>query len=93
MAKFVPHTPETANAEGRENLEGVKQKYGFVPNLTGTPVHAPKLAKGYLALAPMQHLPTDVVESIRNFTNHIASTELDAAFAEFAWQKPEANAA
>jgi uncharacterized peroxidase-related enzyme len=188
MTRFVPHTPKTANAEGREILEGVKQKYGFVPNLTGNLVRAPKLAKGYLALgdlfsetsfdateqqvillavsrynecaycvgahsalAAMQQLPADVVESIRNdepiadpqlealrsfttrvvdqrgclskedlgdfiaagyhqgqilevilgvamkaisnYANHVANTELDPAFAEFAWQKPEVNAA
>lgn len=183
MTTFTPQTLESADAEGREILEQVQGKYGFVPNLIGNMVHAPATAKAYIALgelvaqtsfdateqqvillavsrynecdycmgahsaiSAMQKVPADVVESIRtdqpisdtklealraftaavveqrgllseaqtgsfleagynqaqilevvlgvamktisNYTNHIANTELDPAFADFAWQAP-----
>jgi len=183
MTRFSTHTLETASPEGREVLETVKAKYGFIPNLLGNMAEAPATAKAYLALgdllaetslsateqqvvllavsrfnectycigahsaiALMQKVPADVVDSIRNdepiadarlealrrfttlvveqrgwlserdtvefidagydrqqilevvlgvamktisnYTNHIAGTELDAAFAGHAWQAP-----
>lgn len=50
MNNFTPHTLETADDEGREVLEQVQKKYGFIPNLIGNMVHAPATAKAYLAL-------------------------------------------
>jgi len=35
MTTFTTHTPETASPEGREILEQVQEKYGFIPNLMG----------------------------------------------------------
>lgn len=188
MAKFTTHTLESATAEGREVLEQVKAKFGFIPNLLGNMAEAPVTAKGYLALgdllgqssfspteeqvvlltvsrynectycigahsavAEMQKVPADVVESIRNdepiadarlealrrftrrvvdqrgwisdeelgeffaagydrqqvlevvlgvamktisnYTNHLANTELDEAFAAHAWEAPRENVA
>ena len=31
------------------------------------------------------------MKTISNYTDHIAGTELDAAFADFAWQKPSST--
>jgi hypothetical protein len=31
------------------------------------------------------------MKTISNYTTHIASTELDAAFADFAWQAPRSK--
>lgn len=53
MTTFTPLTADTAGAEGREILEKVQGKYGFVPNLIGNMAHAPATAKAYLALGDL----------------------------------------
>lgn len=53
MTTFTPQTMDTADAQGREILEQVQGKYGFVPNLIGNMVHAPATAKAYLALGDL----------------------------------------
>ena len=53
MTTITPLTPDNADAEGREILEKVKGKYGFVPNLIGNMAHAPATAKAYLALGDL----------------------------------------
>ena len=53
MANFNPHTIDTADAQGREILEAVTGKYGFVPNLIGNMVHAPLTASAYLTLGDL----------------------------------------
>lgn len=53
MTAFIPLTPDSADAEGREILEKVQGKYGFVPNLIGNMAHAPATAKAYLALGDL----------------------------------------
>lgn len=53
MTQFTTHTLETASTEGREVLETVKAKYGFIPNLLGNMAEAPATAKGYLALGDL----------------------------------------
>ena len=188
MTKFTTHTLESASAEGREVLEQVQGKFGFIPNLLGNMAEAPVTAKAYLALgellgqssfspteeqvvlltvsrynectycigahstvAQMNKVPADVVESIRNderiadaklealrrftrrvvdqrgwmsdedlgdffaagygrqqvlevvlgvamktisnYTNHVARTELDDAFAAHAWETPRKDVA
>jgi len=53
MTTFTPLTPESADADGREILEKVQGKYGFVPNLIGNMAHAPATARAYLALGDL----------------------------------------
>lgn len=53
MTTFTPLTPDSASAEGREILEKVQGKYGFVPNLIGNMAHAPATAEAYLALGDL----------------------------------------
>ena len=53
MTDFTTHTLETASVEGREVLETVKGKYGFIPNLLGNMAEAPATAKAYLALGEL----------------------------------------
>ena len=114
MTNFTSHTHETASDEGREVLDAVKTRYGFIPNLLGNMVEAPATAKAYLelgdllgktsfspteqqvillsvsrfnecnycigahsAVAEMQKVPVDVVESIRN-DEAIADPKLEA---------------
>lgn len=42
---------DSADGETRAVLDGVKAKYGAVPNLLATVAHAPAALKGYLAFA------------------------------------------
>ncbi|TVQ85538.1 MAG: carboxymuconolactone decarboxylase family protein [Micavibrio sp.] len=49
--KFSIHDQESVSAEGQEIIKGVKNKYGFVPNLLATMVESPALAKAYIALS------------------------------------------
>lgn len=188
MTAFTTHTLETASPEGRDVLQQVQGKYGFIPNLLGNMAEAPATARAYLALgdllgetsfsvteqqiillavsrynectycigahsaiAAMQEISADIVESIRNdepiadpklealrrfttavvdqrgwlsdedtgqfiaagynkqqilevvlgiamktisnYTNHIAGTQLDAAFEAHAWQAPASDVA
>lgn len=48
--KFELHTIDNAPAESRSTLEGVKQAYGFVPNLFGVFAASPAAAEAYAAL-------------------------------------------
>lgn len=103
MTAFTTHSLETVSQEGREVLQQVQAKYGFIPNLLGNMAEAPATARAYLALgdllgetsfsvteqqvillavsrynectycvgahsaiAAMEKVPADVVESIRN---------------------------
>lgn len=50
MAAFKTHTIESAPEAGRKILEGVKNAYGFVPNLTATMVESPALAEAYVSI-------------------------------------------
>ena len=51
MATFPIHTPDTVAPEGRDTLETVQGRYGFVPNLYGKLAEAPAAAKAYLELS------------------------------------------
>jgi len=53
MTNFNTHTFESTSAEGRDVLETVKGKYGFIPNLLGNMVEAPATARAYLALGDL----------------------------------------
>ena len=53
MTTFTPHTLETVAPEGREILQQVKEKYGFIPNLIGNMAEAPVTTKAYLALGTL----------------------------------------
>ncbi len=103
MTDFTVHTLETAPEGAREALDGLKGKYGFIPNIAGVMSEAPGLLKGYLtmveqleggtlspteqqlillatsyenrctycvsahsAIASMQHVPEDVIASLRS---------------------------
>ena len=51
MTEFATHTVDTAPEGSKKMLEGVKGKYGFIPNLMGTMAESPELVEGYIALA------------------------------------------
>ena len=51
MTDFNTYSLETVPEAGRETLETVKKAYGFVPNLMGTMVESPALAKAYLDIS------------------------------------------
>ena len=53
MTNFATHTYETASDEGREVLDAVKAKFGFIPNLLGNMVEAPATARAYLELGDL----------------------------------------
>jgi len=53
MTTFTTHTLETASPEGREILEQVQEKYGFIPNLMGNLAEAPTTARAYLSLGDL----------------------------------------
>lgn len=48
MTNFNTYSLDTVPEAGRETLETVQQAYGFVPNLIGTMVESPALARAYL---------------------------------------------
>ena len=48
---FETYSLETVADVGREILQTVQYAYGFVPNLLGTMVEAPALAKAYLDIS------------------------------------------
>jgi uncharacterized peroxidase-related enzyme len=50
MTSFTVYTPETAPAAARETLEGVKQAWGFVPQLQGTLAESPEALEAYVSL-------------------------------------------
>ena len=51
MTKFTVHTIETAPDRSRPLLEGVKQAFGFVPNLYAVFAESPAALQGALAIA------------------------------------------
>ena len=51
MTNFTFHTEETAPAESLPVLTGIKQAYGFIPNLMAGMATSPALAEGYTTLA------------------------------------------
>lgn len=51
MSIFPTHTRETAPEGSRPVLDGVAQKYGFVPNLFAKLAEAPAAAETYVALS------------------------------------------
>ena len=53
MTNFTTHTHETASEQGREVLDAVKAKFGFIPNLLGNMVEAPATARAYLELGDL----------------------------------------
>jgi uncharacterized peroxidase-related enzyme len=50
MAKFNFYTPENTTGHTKELLEGLKQSYGFIPNLFAYMAEAPLTIEAYLAL-------------------------------------------
>ncbi len=50
MADFNSYSLDTVPEAGRETLETVQKAYGFVPNLIGTMVESPALARAYLEI-------------------------------------------
>jgi AhpD family alkylhydroperoxidase len=50
MSQFTVHTIETAPAASKPVLEGVKQAFGFVPNLQSNMAESPELLIGYSTL-------------------------------------------
>ncbi|MDP6390590.1 MAG: carboxymuconolactone decarboxylase family protein [Alphaproteobacteria bacterium] len=51
MSIFPIHTVESAPEAARPILEGVQQKFGFVPNLMGAFAEAPATLEAYLTLS------------------------------------------
>lgn len=50
MTGFIVHTPQTAPAASRPLLEGIKQAFGFVPNLFAVFAESPAALEGALAM-------------------------------------------
>lgn len=50
MTEFKFHTPENTSGHTKELLEGLKQSYGFIPNLFAYMAEAPLTIEAYLAL-------------------------------------------
>jgi uncharacterized peroxidase-related enzyme len=50
MTSFTVHTPETAPAGSRPLLEGIKNAFGFVPNLYAVFAESPTALQGALAI-------------------------------------------
>lgn len=50
MTDFQIHTLDSAPPEGREKLEAVQSRMGFIPNLFGGLAEAPPALEAYLAL-------------------------------------------
>jgi uncharacterized peroxidase-related enzyme len=50
MTQFIAHTAESAPAESRPLLEGLKRSFGFVPNLFGVFAESPAALRGALAI-------------------------------------------
>lgn len=51
MTSFAVHTLESAPAESRPLLEGIRKAFGFVPNLYAVFAESPAALKGALAIA------------------------------------------
>lgn len=51
MADFITHTEETAPEGSKAILQGVKQAYGFLPNLMATFAESPAVVEAYAALS------------------------------------------
>ncbi len=47
MSRFVLHTPDTAPAASRPNLEALAEQLGFIPNLAATIAGAPTLLEAF----------------------------------------------
>ena len=47
------------------------------------------IAAGYSQAQILEVVLGVAMKTISNYTNHIAGTELDAAFADFAWKAPQ----
>jgi len=50
MADFSLHTKDTAPDEAKGTLEGIEEKYGFVPNLFAKMAESPQALDAYLAV-------------------------------------------
>ena len=50
MSRFTIHTSETAPASSRPLLQGIKQAFGFVPNLFAVFAESPAALQGALAM-------------------------------------------
>jgi len=51
MTQFTVHTAESAPAESRPLLEGIRRSFGFVPNLFAVFAESPAALQGALAMA------------------------------------------
>jgi alkylhydroperoxidase family enzyme len=49
MQRFVVHTLESAPEKSRQPLQGLKQKFGFVPNVGATMAESPVLMNAFFA--------------------------------------------
>jgi len=50
MPRITPVNHESASAAQKELLDGVKKKFGKVPNLLGTMAHSPAVLKTFLSI-------------------------------------------
>jgi len=50
MSQFTTYTIEAAPADSKPVLQGVKQAFGFVPNLQANMAESPQLLIGYSTL-------------------------------------------
>lgn len=51
MPRIQPLVHESATGKARTLLDGVKSKFGFVPNMLATMAHAPAVLDGYLSFS------------------------------------------
>lgn len=50
MSTFTRYEPDTASAEGKKILEGIKGAYGFIPELFSYMIEAPVAVEAYIEL-------------------------------------------
>jgi hypothetical protein len=97
MSNFQAHNKETAQTESANLLDGVEKAFGFIPNLRGGFVSnedtADFLAAGYTQAQILEVILGVTFKTLSNYTNHIAETPLDAAFAPNAWSPVETRLA
>ncbi|MEO9591044.1 hypothetical protein [Rhodopirellula bahusiensis] len=86
---FQTHTIKSAPEASKPQLEHSQTTYGFVPNLHAAMAESSALL-GYTNATVLEVIVGTAYKMLSNYTNHIAETPLDDAFAKNEWH---ANAA
>jgi hypothetical protein len=79
-------------------MQGLEKAFGFVPNVSAVLAESPATLKAYMTLSKIfdesAFTPVErevvilgvAMKTISNYSNHIADTPLDEAFAGAAWK-------